>query len=263
MWGPTRRSPSCGFVHSTASFQERMAPPPGNPPRCWNPICKHWGLMQVTSSRLWSRLDDLPAQVSQTDPHVPVPFASWLTLFRGVKCDTVSCKWVQRRSFSSRAPSKMWLTGWALSTSSVTSGGGDSGNDEMNISFKGDPAWRSQTRWQGWRERRGQKRAGATWRQVRGCLGGQGAAGRQTKSRVSTDNRAEAGPHRGSWPSSSRQQPSQAPRVSLHKYFMGWDYLPVDSHKCDHTVKTSRGYISLGQEFQYLTTSLTSTPCSK
>ena len=218
--GATRRPPSCGFVHSTASFQERMAPPPGNPPPCWNPICKHWGFVQVTSSRLWSRLDDLPAQVSQTDPHVPVPFASRLTLFRGVRCDTVSCKWVQGRSFSSRAPSKVRLPGRALSTSSVASGGGDSGNDEMNRSFKGDwPGDHRHSDRDG--EKEGTEKSRGYMEASPGLPWGQGAAGRPTKSRVSTDNRAEAGPRRGSWPSSSSQQPSQGPRVSLHKYFMG------------------------------------------
>lgn len=143
---PPEGVPLLGVVHSTTSFQQRTAPSREIPHHPAGAPSAHTGDSCRSPHPDWSRLDDLPAQVSQTDPRVPVHFASCLALFRGVKCDTASCKWVQGRSFSSRTPSKMRLTGQALSTSSITCGGGDSGHDEMNTSFKSDLDWRSQTR---------------------------------------------------------------------------------------------------------------------
>ena len=119
-------SPSCGVVHSTTSFQERTAPSREIPHHPAGAPSAHTGDLCRSPHPDWSRLDDLPAQVAQADPRVPVHFTSCLALFRGVTCDTASCKWVQGRPSSSRARSKMRLTGQALSSSSITCGGGDS-----------------------------------------------------------------------------------------------------------------------------------------
>ena len=104
---PPEGVPLLGVVHSTTSFQERTAPSREIPHHPAGAPSAHTGDSCRSPHPDWSRLDDLPAQVSQTDPRVPVHFASCLALFRGVKCDTASCKWVQGRSFSSRTPSKM------------------------------------------------------------------------------------------------------------------------------------------------------------